>query len=672
MVTLETRRALAQADYHTKQFCLRNFGFLADPKKSLQQNFNKIIKTPHYHPQQQPSNLTFHNLCKLSTLPLNTKTLLGLSLKYCISGNNLNQNINKTLLQMAYSIRTKCHLNEIGYDGSADYDKQIYTKNKSWNPPPASLTIEDKLTEFGTALKAQQNKLIQKNSARNLNNLTYAQIKTLNILKQNKNLIIKPSDKNLGPAVLDTSTYIKQTLNEHLLTKDYRQLTELEAKLLMDKARNTLQKLITDHQDILSKSEYTYFKRNIYEFKRTPIFYGLPKVHKTPITLRPVVSSSNSFLAIFSTWLDFKMKELLPFVKSFVRNSTTIIAELKALTIPEEALIFTADATAMYTNIDTRLGIAYIRDFISTHIDKLPTTFPSNLFIQVLIIVMKFNVFTFADTYWLQLAGTAMGTPTACSYATVSFGHYENNVILTEFNSNLLYYKRYIDDIIGIWLPPNKNKTTTWNNFKERLNSWGTLRWNIEEPTNSTHFLDLNISKKGSSITTSTFQKPLNLYLYIPPLSAHPPSCFKGLIHGELRRYWAQNNPTDFAAILSNFILRLTARGHKLENLIPLISEAAASLDCQFKTRRNNDSNTLYVHWHYHPNGIQRQTIRRLYNNILKDHIPFDNMQVAISRPKNIKDILTCTKLIVPDNLCLQTLIKQNAKQRKGHTKNKG
>jgi hypothetical protein len=112
----------------------------------------------------------------------------------------------------------------------------------------------------------------------------------------------------------------------------------------------------------------------------------------------------------------------------------------------------------MYTNIDTRLGIAYTRDFISTHIDKLPTTYPSNLFIQILIIVMKFNVFTFVDSYWLQLAGTAMGTPTACSYATVSFGHYENSIILTEFNSNLIYYKRYIDDITGIWLPPTETK----------------------------------------------------------------------------------------------------------------------------------------------------------------------------------------------------------------------
>jgi hypothetical protein len=111
-----------------------------------------------------------------------------------------------------------------------------------------------------------------------------------------------------------------------------------------------------------------------------------------------------------------------------------------------------------------------------------------------------------------------------------------------------------------------------------------------------------------------------------------------------------QNNPTNFAKILSNFILHLTARGHNLESLIPLISEAAASLNYHSKTSRNNDSNTFYSHWPCHPNGIQRQTIRHLYDNILKGHILFDKMQVAISRPKNLKDFLTCTKLTVPDN----------------------
>jgi hypothetical protein len=43
------------------------------------------------------------------------------------------------------------------------------------------------------------------------------------------------------------------------------------------------------------------------------------------------------------------------------------------------------------------------------------------------------------------------------------------------------------------------------------------LRWVIEEPSASTVFLDLKIQIENSRIRFSTFQKPMNLYLYIPP-----------------------------------------------------------------------------------------------------------------------------------------------------------
>jgi hypothetical protein len=272
MSAIEAEKPLRQSSYHTKQYCLKNFGFIADPTLSLQRNFNQIIKTSNIQPLQ-PSNLTFHNLCKNIKLPSDTRKLLDLNLKYCLSKNNFNQNINKILLQMAYSIRTKFY--DINHE-STDYEKQIYTKKKTMYPPPASNQIEDKLTENGMALKLQQTLLNLKNSFRNLNNLTTAQLKTLNLLKQNKNLLIKPTDKSLGPSVLDTCTYIKQVLNEHLLSKDYKQLSATEAKNLLDKAKTTLQKLIIDNQNLLSKAEFTYFKRNMYEFKRIPIFYGLP------------------------------------------------------------------------------------------------------------------------------------------------------------------------------------------------------------------------------------------------------------------------------------------------------------------------------------------------------------------------------------------------------------
>jgi hypothetical protein len=69
-----------------------------------------------------------------------------------------------------------------------------------------------------------------------------------------------------------------------------------------------------------------------------------------------------------------------------------------------------------------------------------------------------------------------MGTPTTCSYATVSYGHFENMEVLTIFKQNLIYYKRYIDDIFGIWVPPPHNKEDTWNTFKEKLIGWAQLK----------------------------------------------------------------------------------------------------------------------------------------------------------------------------------------------------
>jgi len=124
-----------------------------------------------------------------------------------------------------------------------------------------------------------------------------------------------------------------------------------------------------------------------------------------------------------------------------------------------------ADAVSMYTNINKAVGISYIREFLTTNTNKISTNFPQELFLQTLECVMTHNVFSFADTCWLQLTGTAMGTPSACAYATLTFGHFKNSVILQNFKHELLYYKRYIDDVIGIWLPPAVNALPSWDNF---------------------------------------------------------------------------------------------------------------------------------------------------------------------------------------------------------------
>jgi len=268
---------------------------------------------------------------------------------------------------MAYNIRTAHYLKENNIADNMEYNKQIYLKNKHWDPPPAPSNIENKIMEFEKALTTAHLTQVTKTSKLTLNNQTIPQQQTLKLLKSNNNSTIKPTDKNLGPAGMGIYTYISMVLKEHLLTKDYSQILPLEAKRRMENLKQNLISLLQTHQAILTKQEKLYFNRSLETQHRLPVFYGLPKVHKNPVSLRPIISTCGSLLSIFSIWLDFKMKELLQLVKSYLKNSATVINDLKNLIIPQEALLFSTDVKSMYTNIDTNTGLNAIEKFISSN-----------------------------------------------------------------------------------------------------------------------------------------------------------------------------------------------------------------------------------------------------------------------------------------------------------------
>jgi len=150
--------------------------------------------------------------------------------------------------------------------------------------------------------------------------LTALQKTTIRELKHSDEFIILPTDKNLGPSIMNRDAYITQVFQEHLLTTSYTQLSEHVA---IQRLTNTQQLLIDNfesHRHELSQQEIEYITRSFQGHHRTPIFYGTPKVHKIPMKLWPVVSCVNSFNSIFSTWLDYKMKTLLPLIPSCIKK----------------------------------------------------------------------------------------------------------------------------------------------------------------------------------------------------------------------------------------------------------------------------------------------------------------------------------------------------------------
>ena len=118
-----------------------------------------------------------------------------------------------------------------------------------------------------------------------------------------------------------------------------------------------------------------------------------------------------------------------------------------------------------------------------------------------------------------------------------------------------IYYKRFIDDIFLIWQPTTKNNSiNSWEQFNSDL-PFGKLTWAPSTFGTTAIFLDLEIKICNQQLHTKTYQKPLNLYLYLPPNSSHPPSTLKSLIFGNLRRFWIQCScPDDYSRLTQEFL----------------------------------------------------------------------------------------------------------------------
>ena len=155
--------------------------------------------------------------------------------------------------------------------------------------------------------------------------------------------------------------------------------------------------------------------------------------------------------------------------------------------------------------------------------------------IAALKLAMLNNIFSFGDMTFKQMNGTTMGMAPAPPYATIYYRLHESK-FLPQYQNHVVFYKHFIDDVLGIWLPhPNpKINSQQWEEITASMNNYPGLTWEFNTPTNKVDFMDITISITNGNISTSLFEKPLNLHLYIPPHSAHPPGLLPSIVHSTL------------------------------------------------------------------------------------------------------------------------------------------
>jgi hypothetical protein len=471
--------------------------------------------------------------------------------------------------------------------------------------------------------------------------------------------------------VSERTQYIRDVLETHLLnSENYEYLSIERVREALRIQRDNFLKIHGTLGHLLhSDAEDTYFRRAMKKSHlnqtRVPQIYGIYKIHKKDIKTRPVISSVNSIPEIFSKHVDYWLKKVVgKLLPTYIKDAEHLMRDLNDTFpdgLPEGAKLFSVDAVGMYANIDTDHGITILTRWLTEYRNELPRSMPVDYLLASLEEIMTNNIFQFGDTFWRQKRGCAMGTSSAVNYACLYVGLLEVRRLLPRYATQLKFFRRFIDDGIGVW-QDTPGDPFAWRSFLRCLNQWGTLKWTCDGHVDNLIFLDLEISiEPDRSISFKSYQKPMNLYLYIPPGSAHPKNMLYGLVYGRLRAYRLQNTNTDDFVKMSLLLgKRLCARGYSLATLLPIFKKASEKLllltryQILYRTpllepppadTTVDEDKPLIFHIEHHPRGITRQQIRAAYSETIGPLITDRKLIIAVSRPKNIRDRVCSTRL---------------------------
>ena len=369
---------------------------------------------------------------------------------------------------------------------------------------------------FGTCLKTIAYKFMK--TCRSEKVQTIISENDQNLLKnlgKNESLHITRPDKGKGVVILNKIDYVNKMenlLNDRNNFKDHSHEDPLIKTIRSeDKINRNLKKL--KEKNVITEDEY----KQLYATGSSPgIMYGLPKIHKQGVPLRPILSSMKT--------PNYKLsKFLIPHINHLatndytLRNSKEFFNFVTSIRLPSTSIMASFDIESLYTNIPIKETIKIITDSVYENGNTF-RNLSKKEFTQLLSLVTEDNFFVFNSRYLKQTEGLSMGNPVSATFANIFMSFHEQKWLSScpqDFKP--LVYKRYVDDTFLIF-----EKEEHILPFFNYLNAQHEkIKFTMEKESNKRlPFLNLLIEKDHSGINVSIFRKPTFTGLGINFLSA--------------------------------------------------------------------------------------------------------------------------------------------------------
>jgi len=519
-----------------------------------------------------------HIIGDVPTLPDDVRDLLSHGLKCCIP-----QRINKDRLISDVGIYFRRLRIAYMFGGQSSDESPIPKRFYVPSTNPIDLKDTDSLKIPLEIKEAEVNKALEDLWDTNVEKpfhrtITRPQQKALEYLKDlvftKRKIVVKPTDKNLGPAVMDIDWYRNECLRQ---LSDETTYTPKETGVSIQRVGrfNRIQtlrlsqlykRLFKDNHIIHLELKWIYryiLHKNDGE-KDIPFFYILPKVHKKTVVGRPIAAGHSWLTTPWSAILCYWLQPVLDSMPTVLKDSSTLVRILDRKQFNQQAqhTLVTADVVSLYPSLTIRQVIANTMNCVWNH---YRSTWPVGMFRflrQTLVYVLSHAYVQFEESTYLQTKGLAMGTPSAPMLANITLALSEKSWLAR--NPRVKYYTRYIDDVFFVVTASAAQAEIMVTDLYTELG----LKITTEMSASSVEYLDLVIHKdtrwlRKGLLDLSTHQKAMNKYIYLPYRSAHPTHSKKGFITGELLRYvMTCTSEIAYRRIRKAFYLRLRNRGY--------------------------------------------------------------------------------------------------------------
>ena len=250
-----------------------------------------------------------------------------------------------------------------------------------------------------------------------------------------------------------------------------------------------------------------------------PTCYGLPKIHKRDIPLRPFLSTRGSISYEVAKELSRILQPLVGSSPHHIKNTGDFVQQLKGITLQASEDIVSYDVSACFTSVPIDTAINIIRRKLELDQElHIRTSMSVEQIISLLEFCLKTTYFQFQGRFFEQLQGAAMGSPISPIVANLYMEDFENKAINTA-ECPPRVWKRFVDGTFVVI------EATKKQGFLEHINSVDPhIHFTTEDARTdeSIPFLDTNVMPQpDGSLLTSVYRKPTCTGWYLQWNSHH-------------------------------------------------------------------------------------------------------------------------------------------------------